>query len=462
MKKILLYLFFLISFTCDAQVSWNTIIMESGTCPQCFYLNMIKTIDEGFVLPFTIGDGSGGFPSLEHRIVKYDENGDLVWDKAYNFGATSAGTDWGGLEWGGGRAQSTLLELDNGDLVMNGQYLDADTSFYYFFKTDSEGDSLLFRGYGPDYPFFRGRMFLSNDGEIYGIWEDDDFRYLLHLDENGEVLSENIIDEYSLQEFVVNNDALLTSRTNSTETIFRKFSLNGGLVSTFSFDHNYGRLIIPNEIGGITGYSKGLIKLDANLEEVWHTPIEDLFISMGSLDYEGFAITATPDGGYILAGHARLYTPDDAFVYLVKVDENGEREWGGLYSQASIGLNFIFDVEPVDDGYVFTGASLTTGLMWLAKVNSEGVFVSTEELVFQEEEVVVFPNPASEVVNLRWPEYASGILNLYGPSAQLLGTHSVLNQKEYVLLVDDLMPGIYTVHLMDENRKGLVFRFVKI
>jgi len=345
---------------------------------------------------------------------------------------------------------------------MSGRYLDADTSFYYFFKTDSEGDSLLFRGYGADYPFFRGRMFLSNDGEIYGIWGDTGFRYILHLDENGEVLSENLIDESDLQEYVVNDGALLTSRTNSTETIFRKFNLNGGLVSTFTFDHNYGRLIIPNEVGGITGYFKGLIKLDANLEKVWHTPIEDLFVSMGNLDYEGFAITATSDGGYILAGHARLYTSSDAFVYLIKVDASGVREWGGLYGSQTVGLNYIFDVEPVSDGYVFTGANVNTELYWLAKVNSEGVFVSSEELVFQEEEVVVFPNPASEVVNLRWPEYATGTLNLYDPSGELLRTHSVLNQKEYVLLINDLVAGLYTVRLIDEKRKGLVFRFVKI
>jgi len=100
MKKILLYLFFLISFTCDAQVSWNTVIYETGD-PLTANQKMIKTFDEGFVLLLPGGDDSGSFPRVKHRIAKYDGNGELVWDKGYAFGATSAGSD-GGLEWGGG------------------------------------------------------------------------------------------------------------------------------------------------------------------------------------------------------------------------------------------------------------------------------------------------------------------------------------------------------------------------
>jgi len=457
MKKILLYLFFLISFSCHAQESWNTVIYETGD-PLNANRKMIKTFDDGFVMMLPSADSGGDFFKRQHRLSKYDGNGDLLWDKRYDFGATSAGDD-GWSIWGGGESSSSLLELSNGDLVMTGRYMDADTSYTYFFRTDSEGDSLLFKEYDVAGNFY-GRILLEQ-GEIYSISAVDDTILLLHLNNDGEVQTSTALDESNSLYYSMSGGALFTSRSFS-ETIFRKFDLNGELLASFPFEGYYGHLIISNDEGGITGYSKGLIKLDANLEEVWHTPIEDLFTSIGSsLTYRGFAIKATPDGGYILAGHAELNTPEDAFVYLIKVDENGQREWGGLYSQASIGLNYIFDVEPVDDGYVFTGASLTTGLMWLAKVNSEGVFVSTEELVYQEEEVVVFPNPASEVVNLRWPEYAKGTLNLYGSSGELLKIYPVVNQKEYVLLINDLVPGLYTVHLIDEKKKGLVFRFVK-
>jgi len=454
MKKTLLYLFFLIPFSCQAQDSWNTTIMNSGTCPDCLYRKMIKTNDGGFVVLLWGAANGNGFIKDQHRLLKYDSIGQLLWDKGYDFGVSQPASN----ERGGGVPKNNLLELNNGDLIGTGKYTDADTSYTYFFRTNSEGDSLVFNGYDLSGNFF-GRIMLDQD-EIYGISAVSNTILLLHLNDNGEIQTSTTLDESNSLHYSMSSGTLFTSRSFS-ETIFRKFSLNGDLQTSFSFDGYYGQLIVPNNDGGVTGYYRGLIKLDANLEEVWHTPIEDLFVGLGSLDYAGFAITATPDGGYVLGGHASAYTPNDALVYLVKVDANGIREWGGLYGQQDIGLNYIFDVEPVVGGYVFTGASLTTELMWLAKVNSEGIYVASEELVFQEQEVTVFPNPASEVVNLRWPDFASGALNLYGPSGQLLKTYQVSNQKEYILLIHDLVPGIYTAHLMDEKRKGLAFRFVK-
>ena len=465
MKKILLCLSLFVCFTTHAQESWNVIVHEGGgnSCPPCIYRKMIQTSDGNFVIILPSADSGGDFTKVYHRITKYDGNGVLLWDKRYDFGATSAG-DSGWSVWGGG-SYSHLLELTNGDLVMAGQYMDADTSYRYLFKTNSQGDSLLLKGYDTNYfPSNLPGTLMLDQNEIYGIDSDTaNVRYLVHLDQNGEILSSVILDEDEfLQDFVMNNGALLTSRS-AFQTIFRKFDLNGDLLTTFSFDQYYGQYLIPNETGGLTGYHKGLIKLDANLQEIWHTPIEDLFISMGnSLEYDGWAVTATPDGGYILAGHASLFDWSDALVYLIKVDENGTREWGGLYGPQTIGLNFIFDVEPVADGYVFTGASIITETMWLVKVNAEGVFVSTEELTYQDQGIV-FPNPAREVVNLRWPKAISGWLRVYEPSGSLLLTHVLENEKEYHLLVQDLLPGVYTVQLMDaDTGKLLVLRFVKI
>jgi len=441
------------------QNSWNIILLEGTPCPECEHRKMIQTSDGGFVVIIGTNDGgSAGFPKTQHWLRKYNGTGELLWDKRYDFGVTTPGPNG----WGGASAGTSLLELNNGDLVMNGTYTEGDTSMCYFFRTDIFGDSLLLT----EIPC--NTKLIRENNIIYGLTGDGlGNPIIFELNLVGEQIEEFFLEETDNWIYTINDGIIFTNRTNSTQNIFRSFDNSGSLINTFTFpsEDHYGDLLLPNELGGITGYSEGLIKLDANLSEIWHTAIDDLFVGgVGSIKMYGEAIAATPDGGYILAGHSEPFI-DEQLVYLIKVDENGVREWGGLYSSFDIGLNFIFDVEPVSDGYVFTGGNTGTETIWLVKVDEMGVFTSTEEVEKGEgrEKMLVFPNPASNILNIRWPEYITGRLQIYNSSGFLIQKNKLEKEKEFQLPLSNLSSGVYLVNMIDENTgKVTSSRFTKI
>src|SRR5690606_18207878 len=130
----------------------------------------IKAAHDGFI----IGSTSAG----DHaRMVKIDENGTLVWDKAFV---------WGGYE----STCEAISSLEDGNFLFVGGY----TDFYHYetaiiVKIDSSGELLWKKDYKPNYPDFvwefrgveqtrdKGFMLMgvkswiwSGDGKEKGLW----------------------------------------------------------------------------------------------------------------------------------------------------------------------------------------------------------------------------------------------------------------------------------------------------
>ncbi len=82
-----------------------------------------------------------------------------------------------------------------------------------------------------------------------------------------------------------------------------------------------------------------------------------------------YSIQQTSDGGYILAGDTMPYEANNYDAWLIKIDNNGNREWykvfGGKYS------DYAYSVQQTSDGgYVLAGS--TKGAAWLIKTKSNG------------------------------------------------------------------------------------------
>lgn len=167
--------------------------------------------------------------------------------------------------------------------------------------------------------------------------------YLLRLDENGEEVwsqnyGSNFYDEFN---------ALVPTT-------------DGGFVMMGEYAPNYDDIL--------------LIKVDGQGQEQWTKSVGP---NIGKT--EGRDIKNTADGGFIITGYTRpMGSSDDEDFYLVKLDENGEEEWG-----FSIGDNFDEHGEDViqtsDGAYVSVGYKIIDASdereLYLIKISESGTFL---------------------------------------------------------------------------------------
>ena len=87
------------------------------------------------------------------------------------------------------------------------------------------------------------------------------------------------------------------------------------------------------------------------------------------------SILKTSDGGYIFAGHTESYSSREYDYWLVKVDENGNGEWNKTFGGAD--YEEAYSVQQTsDDGYIIAGKTKSFGEggddFWLVKTDEEG------------------------------------------------------------------------------------------
>lgn len=88
--------------------------------------------------------------------------------------------------------------------------------------------------------------------------------------------------------------------------------------------------------------------------------------------------------------------------------------------------------------------------------------VKIDEYGISQQDFKVFPNPASDVINLEVPEKFKGTIKIYNLSGKLLSTDHVENQKPLITPINviNLPPGLYLIHLESQNW-SFQKRFVK-
>jgi hypothetical protein len=93
----------------------------------------------------------------------------------------------------------------------------------------------------------------------------------------------------------------------------------------------------------------------------------------------GNSVRQTKDGGYILLGTTKSYSPDGFEAgCLIKTDVIGNIEWIKTYGEEGpYNIDVAYSVDQTDDGgYIFTGNTQSYGLestqLWLVKTDSKG------------------------------------------------------------------------------------------
>ena len=178
-----------------------------------------------------------------------------------------------------------------------------------------------------------------------------------------------------------------------------------------------------------------------------------------------------PNGDIVTCGN---YLPGDtllnvdSYSWILKMNNVGDSIWMRehyLYN-GSYCTNALQDVKPTPDGgYILVGK--TDSFMyipqsaWVLKVDSLGCavpgcqYVGMKEVIIKNEELEMFPNPASEVVNLKLPAFINQQvleIRIFNQLGQEVLRHAVAPETPLLTIpIHALPPGTYFVRAITRD-----------
>jgi hypothetical protein len=285
--------------------------------------SLIQTSDGGYAIA-----GSYGFVGYKEEVytgddvylVKLDANGNLQWTKTI-----------GGEKTDGGLS---LIQTSDGGYAIAGytSSFGAGERDVYVVKLDANGNLQWTKTIGGLEDDWGCSLIQTSDGgyaiagSTYSFGAGGDDVYVVKLDANGNLQWTKTIGGPKGEQ---GNSLIQTS--------------DGGYVITgvtFSFSAGSGKVYV--------------VKLDAKGNLQWTKTIG------GKWGEAGYSLIQTSDGGYAIAGSINSFGAGEDYVYVVKLDANGNLQWtrtiGGPESEEGHSL-----IQTSDGGYAIAGTTTSFG-----------------------------------------------------------------------------------------------------
>ena len=448
-----------ISIYLPAQSVWQAEIpCGPGMCSSIKRNSLIKTSDGNYLVGLvstTYGDNN----QRRMHLYKYDQEGNLIWEKSYHFGATTPD-----LPHSAGPYVNSFIEDSNEDIICVGTVVDGSKSpsfQSYFFRANSNGDSLSltidssYISFSKIIPLNNGEYFIPRVQKGY-----------VRVDFSGEIIDEVNIDDFygsSSTGVIVHNDNIFLGNLGDNpyfadSSRYQKYDLYTG---EFLLQKKYldiGDLLVLDSDEHIVAYSSGLMKMDTDFNPIWTRPFEDYDMTTIGFIQQGQNILKTADGGFILGGDI-----NNGFfygVYLIKTDNQGYVEWQVTQNGFSFGIEKICGLSQADDGgYVFLGGR-DDGYYKLVKLNANGIYTNVNDEENSSSPIHVFPNPCQETLYLSSAEFQNGsirIFDVFGNQIQQLQINTTTTEID----VQKLSSGVYYLECKNNNDSAQVIKFIK-
>ncbi|MFL5765673.1 MAG: T9SS type A sorting domain-containing protein [Bacteroidia bacterium] len=310
-----------------AQISFQKSIGGTGAD---YGYELEKTTDNGYIsIGTTNSFGAGG---RDLYLVKTDFNGDLLWTKTYG----GAGTDYG---------YCIGITSDDGYIICgNTMSFGAGGEDVYLIKTDFSGNALWSKTYGS-----------TGDETGFSVQQTTDGGYVII----GNTYSAAGYDFHVIKTDV-NGDTLWTKTVGGP----------GDEISGTGQQTSDGGYIIVGTTSsyGSGGYDICVIKTDITGAILWTKTYG------GTGDDNGYRITQTNDGGYLVTGAENSFSAGSYDGYLLKIDVNGAIQWTRSFGGPGWDDGVSVKQTP-DGGYIVYGQSYSFGInsdLYLLRTDAAG------------------------------------------------------------------------------------------
>jgi uncharacterized delta-60 repeat protein len=343
-----------------------------------------QTKDGGYIVAgSTESFGAGGY---DVYLIKLDENGNMVWEKTYG------GSD-------DDRAYSIQQTTDGGYIVAGRtNSFGAGYADVYLIKLDADGKMVWEKTYGGSDDDGAWSIQQTKDGGYIVAGYTSSFGaggldvYVIKLDANGNELWKKTYggsdDEIAVIKQTKDGGYIVAGWTKSfgagsLDVYIIKLDANGNKVWEKTYGgsgDDWANSIQQTTDGGyiVAGgtYSFGagsldvyIIKLDANGTKLWEKTFGE------SNDDDAWSIQQTKDGGYIVAGYTNSFGAGYEDVYVIKLDENGNKVWEKTYGGTE--WDWASSIQQTKDGgYIVAGSTESFGAgyadVYIIKMDSEG------------------------------------------------------------------------------------------
>lgn len=290
-----------------------------------FGLCVQQTSDGGYIL---LGEGAMTGDSYIW-LIKTDSEGNKEWDKTY--GGNKAELGW------------QIKQTHDGGYIVIGRTKSFGAGDYdaWLIKTDSTGNKEWDKTYGGPFDDRGYNVISHGDGgyTLLGMTTPDGKDYsdvwLIKTDSNGNKQWEETYGGAA-------EDWGYSLRTTSD---------GGYIISGHTLSFGSGKK------------DAWLIKTDSEGNEEWNK-------TFGGASNEGSTYAQqTQDGGYMITGYTESYGDGKTDMWLVKTDENGNKEWDHTYGGTS-NEQCMAATQTADSGYVLAGWQGRDA--WIVKTDADG------------------------------------------------------------------------------------------
>jgi hypothetical protein len=335
-------------------------------------------------------------------LLKTDSEGDTVWTRTF-----------------GPSIGYCMKQTDDGGYIITGRGGSSWFPFYLFLlKIDSQGDSLWMRNYVPN-------------GWVYSLGRH------LEITEDGSCIVSGLAGDTTFEN---ERKAFWLLKTDSVGTIGWSY-LQGG--ENWG-DEDYGRCVRNTmDENYIALANFGLINVSDSGDTLWTKEYQD-----------GSSIDITVDGGYAITGNAigwssidlKRVMPDP--LWLTKTNDLGDSLWKQFYSD---GLSEYVE-ETSDKGFIITGGS--GGDLFLLRTDSLGLLGITENPIVETDYGWNVPHSIGNYVVLHYQGLPRGFrANVFDVSGRQVDQIRGDGNEGAMTWGISQPPGVYFIQALDNQNQ---------
>ncbi len=421
------------------------------------------TADGGFIITgqtFSNGDTLG-----DSYLIKTDSEGNLLWSKTV-----------GGNNVDGGN--SIFQTSDGGYFVTNHtESYGAGDCDSWVFKTDSAGNLLWSKTFGGIIDDIGQEGIETSDGNfivtgITGAHKDSigGDAFLVKYSQAGNILWNKTYGGAGSEDgrriiespdggFVI--AGMTTTNSNGQQDILvYKINANGDLLWLKNFggagiEEGYGLSLTSDGGYVICGFSTSFGTGD---EDAFLIKVNDSGNQLWSKNYGGtsneiaLSVASTPDGGFVMTGFTKSFG-DSLDMLLIKTDEYGNQIWMKTFPDKNYLKECNWIVACPDGGYAMVGSKGKIGEypdLYFLKTDSEGnTYTNIIDPGKTSSAFFVYPNPSLNSINLSYDNSISNpIIQIYN----FLGKLVIDEKNEKSINISGLPSGFYYITLKDGNK----------